>query len=402
MSRGDAAESGSSVTPRKRPAEDFIKPIYGNFQRYYHIRNPNTADQDAWIPGSSAHPALAVDGRVTSILTYLCSYFAVTDEASKRIYPSEQVEVLDIGCNSGKLTIELAQTLPGLLRECRAGGQNPDSRYEDRVMSKGDVRIVGVDIDASLIRQAKMAAAAARSRYRPEHIRNAGDRNLDDTSDRNALPPKACHFPSVFPTLYGSIPSTANKEGSLCAEHHSHDAHLCPPYLDFHALEWVSSSSPQPVPSSHPIHDTSPDRGYTIILALSITKWIHIQQSDLGLIRFFARISSSLRPGGLLFLERQQWPSYHSARNMDSTMKGKIRQLQLRPDGDFDWWLETMGVELVDVIGHGTGVGFERPLQVFRKTEGSKEAELVERVLNEGLEPVAWVARSRSSRSAGG
>lgn len=401
MSRGDAAQSDSSVTPRKRPAEDFTKPIYGNFRRYYHIRNPNTADQDAWVPSTSTHPALAVDSRVTSILRYLRSYYVGNDESSTPRTSPDNVKVLDIGCNSGKLTIELAQTLPELLRKCRAAQSDAGSRSKTELGSKLEVRIVGVDIDPSLIRQAKKAAAAARSRYRPEHIRAQAQGSIDDALHYDALPPGALHYPSVFPSLYGCIPSAAHNDLEPRGDHRPDHVHLSPPYLDFHAHEWVSSSPHPPVSSSHPIRDTSSHRGYTIILALSITKWIHIQQSDAGLIRFFARIASSLRPGGMLFLERQQWPSYHSARNMDSTMKGKIRQLQIRPDGDFDWWLETMGMELVDLIGQGVGVGFERPLQVFRKVENAVMAELVEKVLDGGVE-FAWVARSPSSQSAGG
>lgn len=432
MPHHDAGEMRSQAIPRKRSATTMDKPIYGNFQRYYHIRNPaNTADPDASIQSTSTHPALAVDTRVTSILKYLRGYYSGSDShaagsptSKAPPEPSENLKVLDIGCNSGKLTIELAQTLPKLLRRCRHS-ISEGSRSDDGPNGEEQLRILGVDIDPSLIRQAKHAAAAARSRYRPEHIQTATKEIIDGGygSDEDALPPEARHFPSVFPSLYGCIPSSTDRDVEVGHakrrstssaieigakggdEHRTNDLHLCPRYLDFVALDWVAPGhGKHPYPQSTSDHSILLAHSYgelDIVLALSITKWIHIHQGDLGLIRFFARIAASLKPGGLLFLERQEWPSYHWVNRLDSTMKAKVKKLKLRPGGDFDWWLSTCGVELVEVIGQGTGHGFCRPLQVFRKTsekEGARVKELVYEILKgDEVREVPWVARSASS-----
>lgn len=49
---------------------------------------------------------------------------------------------------------------------------------------------------------------------------------------------------------------------------------------------------------------------YDVILALSISKWIHLNWGDEGLKRTFRRIFLQLRPGGKLVLEPQEWSSY--------------------------------------------------------------------------------------------
>ncbi|SPO21403.1 uncharacterized protein UTRI_00880 [Ustilago trichophora] len=416
------------------------RPVYGNFQRYYHIRNPASGEQtesDHVAHDDAIHPALALDSRVAAILKYLSAHYDDLDWTDQHSCiegvagAGSVVTVLDIGCNSGKLTIQLAQTLPRLLEDINQASQEMQTSSSDGAASMPlRIQITGVDIDPSLIKQAKESAAVARSLYRP-HLLSAdqvcGTISWAYKGLRTPhLPAEAAFFPSVFPTLFGGsfLGAWHDSDQHRDAKRHKIGGHengatipsqdgrsttresldLAPPHLNFLAAEWVNPSSPvQPFhypPSTLSQVTLLDNRKHNLILALSITKWIHIQQSDSGLILFFARISHTLRPGGLLFLERQEWRSYHSAKNMDGTIKGKIKALRLRPGQDFDYLLESMGLRLVQTVAYGQGYGFVRPLQVFqnvkREDEGGKEG-MVEQVLKGAK--IAWVARSPESLS---
>lgn len=49
---------------------------------------------------------------------------------------------------------------------------------------------------------------------------------------------------------------------------------------------------------------------YDVILALSITKWVHLNWGDAGVKRFFRRAFRQLLPGGRLILEIQAYSTY--------------------------------------------------------------------------------------------
>nr|XP_017220565.1 PREDICTED: probable RNA methyltransferase At5g51130 isoform X3 [Daucus carota subsp. sativus] len=54
----------------------------------------------------------------------------------------------------------------------------------------------------------------------------------------------------------------------------------------------------------------SDDKRYHTIMCLSVTKWIHLNWGDEGLINLFTKIWKLLQPGGMLILEPQPWSSY--------------------------------------------------------------------------------------------
>lgn len=58
-----------------------------------------------------------------------------------------------------------------------------------------------------------------------------------------------------------------------------------------------------------------PGRGrYDAILCLGLTKWVHLQAGDVGVVRLFHRVFQSLSPGGLFILEAQPWSRYNRSK----------------------------------------------------------------------------------------
>lgn len=58
-----------------------------------------------------------------------------------------------------------------------------------------------------------------------------------------------------------------------------------------------------------------PGRGrYDAVLCLGLTKWVHLQAGDAGVVRLFHRVYQSLSPGGLFILEAQPWSRYNRSK----------------------------------------------------------------------------------------
>ncbi|PWN51211.1 Bin3-domain-containing protein [Violaceomyces palustris] len=200
MSRG---QSQPSVQPSVN------LPIYGNFQRYYNIRNPKSKsvispcrldpdhhhehrqgdeghdqDHNDTLSASHHHPDLLPDSRIPPILDFLSKEAKHASERAVEIN-----RVLDLGCNVAKVSIQLAH----ILRPC------PEL-------------VLGVDIDPSLVKQANVSASKIWSLSKPPSLPTPSSENMaslgaSGKSDSDGLlPPDLFHFPSCFPTIFGHLP----------------------------------------------------------------------------------------------------------------------------------------------------------------------------------------------------
>ncbi|KZT41542.1 Bin3-domain-containing protein [Sistotremastrum suecicum HHB10207 ss-3] len=295
-------------------------PIHGNYHGYY-IKRPSTHD-----------PRLAL---------LPPSFFA-----SKH--------VLDIGCNEGWVTCEIAQT-------------------------RRAAKVVGVDIDETLIRAAWKRRRSVWSAQRPQphtstssttseaHLpppplpppaSNSNSRkkrkrheeehedssNLDSISDSG--PSLANYFPASLEHTFGPIPIPPSSSESQQTQF--------PHNVLFRTCNWAKEGA---------FEDKA---GYDIVLAFSITKWIHLHGGDEGLLAFFRRVHNVLRRDGKFVLEPQPWEGYAKARKMSPILQENAKTLKLRPDA-FAEALRDIGFSEPQKLGSVGEGGFHRPVDVYTK-----------------------------------
>ncbi|KNC54336.1 uncharacterized protein AMSG_10325 [Thecamonas trahens ATCC 50062] len=210
---------------------------------------------------------------------YKTSYRDGAADARPELIPVSAVagkSLLDIGCNSGLLTLKL-------------------------LASHGPASVLGIDVDQRLI-------AHARQRLRemePELAANARFACCDIMAVAAGKPVPSALLPQAYVM----------------------------PERKLRSQDVKSSSAVQ--------------RGKTkfgVVLALSVSKWIHVHHGDAGLISFFELVYDLLDgPGSVFVLEPQPWSSYRKRCRFLPGLSDVIHTLQLRPDGFERLLLDTIG-----------------------------------------------------------
>ncbi|RUS22798.1 Bicoid-interacting protein 3-domain-containing protein [Endogone sp. FLAS-F59071] len=225
-------------------------------------------------------------------------------------------KVLDIGCNSGQLTIEIAL------------------RFSPR-------RIIGVDIDPVLISDANKAVSFQHSLLPPDKF--TAHFPLDD--DRMFR-----YFPRSMPMIFGNVAIVQldNKEEECRFPHN----------IGFRESgDWTTEKRNE-------------DGMYDVVLAMSITKWIHLNWGDNGIKAFFHKVYRVLGPGGRFVMEPQPWESYKRRSKMSEALDENHRKIQFYPQ-DFNEFLRNeVGFVSIEELGvsNNDAKGFRRPIYVFLKT----------------------------------
>ncbi|CAE6457592.1 unnamed protein product [Rhizoctonia solani] len=184
--------------------------------------------------------------------------------------------VLDVGCNEGWVTCEIALC------------------YEAH-------EVIGVDIDPELISRAWRHRREVWSLQNPKTSFNKAslDKSRDEYPESSSIETATdqgggdAYFPECFPSLFGPVPIPSQ---SLAF----------PNNVSFHQNDWANLGC-------------STDKlGYDVVVAFSVSKWIHVHNGDEGIKRFFSRVKDVLatcptgKPG-IFVLEAQPWSGYHNA-----------------------------------------------------------------------------------------
>ena len=285
---------------------------YGNYNRYYGYRNATQ---------QTADPRMKVLKR---------EWF-------------ENGQVLDIGCNAGHLTLNIA-------RDCRP------------------TRILGVDIDAQLIRSAKsnirnyLSGAKCQAVLESPSEENSPQLALNMCNDQSNLSVSLLSNQVPLRAQTSSncavLSSTSMVDDAQSPERSSvlTDSPKMNFASDLGTVDQHNNSSSSPpsssfndvsLPDKSTINSLSDSRSssvvvssnnvffplnvrffstnyvlssdellsqqqpeYDVILCMSVTKWVHLNWGDDGLRRLFKRVYRQLRPGGRFILEPQPWASY--------------------------------------------------------------------------------------------
>ncbi|KAJ1923037.1 hypothetical protein IWQ60_006132 [Tieghemiomyces parasiticus] len=255
--------------------------------------------------------------------------------------------VLDIGCNAGFVTTSIA--LHGAPRW-----------------------VVGVDIDPQLVRKAKQHLSFVYSLQRP--VSDPG-RSSTSAAANTALPADATpYFPISMPLLFGHLPvyhyaripaavsEAVALPGLASTPPHPEVELPFPQNTFFYVGDFVNSPLPE-IPAT-----------VDVVMALSVTKWIHLHNGDDGLRRFFAKVYHHLSPGGRFILEPQDWSGYAKRSYINDHMRATYLAIKFKPDSFTDYLLTTVGFRSVEQVRPSSETvagtpakGFDRPLLMFTR-----------------------------------
>ncbi|KAI7857876.1 Bicoid-interacting protein 3-domain-containing protein [Circinella umbellata] len=221
--------------------------------------------------------------------------------------------VLDIGCNSGNITIMI-----GL-------HYHPSS-------------IFGIDLDDGLIQKAEHQLRIVNSLHNPK-----GNDNTMDISM------KYHYFPRALPSIHGVIPMTMPP---------NYKSTSFPYNVKFETNNWMEMDL---IGHKH---------YYDTILALSITKWIHIHHGDDGLKDFFKKIYKALKHGGTMILEPQEYDTYERRAKLTDKTKLIFDTIQFKPEHFHDYLIKEVGFKEFKDLGYAEQhkeKGFQRPIHLYIK-----------------------------------
>ncbi|KAI0130062.1 Bicoid-interacting protein 3-domain-containing protein [Xylariales sp. AK1849] len=104
---------------------------------------------------------------------------------------------------------------------------------------------------------------------------------------------------------------------------------------------------------------------FDVVLLLSVTKWVHLNNGDEGMLALFAHIHSILNTAGHLIVEPQPMSNYQRASKKNKELRETYKAIKIQPP--FEEELKAHGFERIFEVEREEK-GFSRPVHVWRKT----------------------------------
>jgi 7SK snRNA methylphosphate capping enzyme len=320
--RGQGAGDRRQVPPGKAEPAVEAHPsntifLHGNYHNYYGYRH---------APGELG--TLASGSPEDQVHAHMDARLMLLDPAWMR-----GKRVLDLGCNQGNVTIDAARFF------------HP-------------AWIQGIDLDPHLIRQAHLQ----QSRIWSQHHPRVPVDTLHPGMASAEVPDITAYFPASCAVMFGlmpvetavnEVPSAISSspvpmdEGDEGERKSIANSPTFPSNLTFRVGNWVHEPLLLPEERVH------------VILALSVTKWIHLNEGDAGLKYFFTKCYQSLLPGGVLILEPQDLAGYRKRTHLSPVHAQNFAEIKLFP------------AMFVDYL-KSKQVGFSRVTCLQRASPGAK------------------------------
>ncbi|XP_031385991.1 probable RNA methyltransferase At5g51130 [Punica granatum] len=224
---------------------------------------------------------------------------------------------LDIGCNNGIITIHIAKKFG-----CRS--------------------ILGIDIDSHRIEDAHWNL---RKVVKMEANMKNCTKSSEPKSEENSNGPEQI------------VNSSLDEEARNTSDDLPRESKDLSTVVSFQHENFVESR--------HPL-----SARYDTILCLSVTKWVHLNWGDEGLISLFSKVWQLLQPGGVFVLEPQPWRSYQQNRLVSETTAKNYSRIIFRPQYFQEILLDKIGFRTVEDLTSalsGAKTGFNRPVLAFYK-----------------------------------
>ncbi|EGG21881.1 hypothetical protein DFA_01767 [Cavenderia fasciculata] len=112
-------------------------------------------------------------------------------------------------------------------------------------------------------------------------------------------------------------------------------------------------------------HKFDTEGSYDVIMALSITKWVHLNWGDQGIKDFFKKIYKLLSKGGVFIMEPQKFRGYSKRKGLSKEMIETYNTIRFKPEEFTDYLINQVGFKSCEELQAVQGVkakGFQRSL----------------------------------------
>ncbi|KAM4545967.1 7SK snRNA methylphosphate capping enzyme isoform 1-T2 [Odontesthes bonariensis] len=356
------SKTGPGFRQSQHPNKHQKKFQYGNYNKYYGYRNP----------GCSEDPRIRVLHR---------GWF-------------EGKDVLDLGCNSGHLTLYIAK----MFRPARILGLDIDSGLVHA--ARKNIRHYLSELQTQEARHAMQAKKSSKQEEKggneshegtEKKHKEAGSRDENGNAGKGLSGPaeavndndschtdgkgakrpggkterEDCDAPPADHSVSSSFPvSLRISRGPIAAPPLTESSNAqpgeFPSNVSFIQANYI-------LDNDNLLLTQRPE--YDVILCLSVTKWVHLNWGDGGLKRLFKRVYRHLRPGGMLILEPQPWESYVRRKKLTDNINRNFHSIRLKPDQFSSYLTSEVGFTRFEHFEapNCSVRGFQRPISVYHK-----------------------------------